>query len=124
VAPILQPAAPEMNRAHDPRASEGFESPTGSRPVSRPASEESAALTVITELVNEPILTPLPPALPPSGVRVELAPAPAPAIHVTIGRIEVRAVEKAPAGPSRYEPRGPRTSLEDYLRQRRGGTHE
>lgn len=42
-----------------------------------------------------------------------------PTIRVTIGRIEVRAVTR-PKQPARNHPEKTRTSLEDYLRQRRG----
>ncbi len=49
-------------------------------------------------------------------------PPPAPTIHVTIGRIEVRATP-APSSalPSRPKP-APTMSLDDYLRQRNGGS--
>jgi hypothetical protein len=45
-----------------------------------------------------------------------------PAIHITIGRVEVRAV--APAAAAVAAPRAagrPRLSLEDYLKERSGG---
>jgi hypothetical protein len=41
-------------------------------------------------------------------------------IHVTIGRLEVRAVQSAPARPKPVPPR-PRISLEEYLRSRNRG---
>jgi hypothetical protein len=48
------------------------------------------------------------------------APPPAPTIHVTIGRVEVRAT--APAVPaSKPRPAPQTTSLDDYLRQRSSG---
>jgi hypothetical protein len=43
------------------------------------------------------------------------------AIHVTIGRIEVRAVMQQVATPKTESPAAPRLSLEDYLKQRNGG---
>lgn len=44
----------------------------------------------------------------------------APAIHVTIGRVEVRAIQRPePARPARREPEEKRFSLGDYLRQQR-----
>jgi hypothetical protein len=47
-------------------------------------------------------------------------PQPESVVHVTIGRLEVRAAP-APAAPPRHSS-GPRpTSLDDYLRQRSGG---
>jgi len=47
---------------------------------------------------------------------------PTPTIHVTIGRIDVRAITP-PAPPTRPKPTrsGPTLSLEDYTRQNRGG---
>lgn len=46
-----------------------------------------------------------------------------PAIHVTIGRVEVRAVTSAPTPPKRApaSPATLRISLEEYLQQRNGG---
>lgn len=45
-----------------------------------------------------------------------------PAIHVTIGRVEVRAVPAPPPAPTRSAaPAAPRLTLEDYLRERNGG---
>lgn len=45
----------------------------------------------------------------------------APAIHISIGRVEVRAIHRAaPAPPSPKIPPSPRRSLEEYLRPGRG----
>ncbi|MCX6842244.1 MAG: hypothetical protein NTX53_08190 [candidate division WOR-3 bacterium] len=44
-------------------------------------------------------------------------PAPEPTVHVTIGRIEVRAIQPEPARPGPSRQRSPRLSLADYLRQ-------
>jgi len=58
-------------------------------------------------------------SVPSKPVPVELpaaAPA-APVVHVTIGRVEVRAAAPAPA-PREPRPREPRLNLEDYLRRR------
>jgi hypothetical protein len=43
-----------------------------------------------------------------------------PVVQVTIGRVEVRAVPP-PVPAASPEPVGPRVSLEEYLRERRGG---
>jgi len=51
----------------------------------------------------------------------DLAPAPAPTVHVTIGRIEVRAVTSPAPAPSRPASKPAVTSLEEYLRERSGG---
>ncbi len=45
------------------------------------------------------------------------APAPEPVVHVTIGRVEVRAVQ-APASKPTARPREPRMGLDDYLARR------
>ena len=45
-----------------------------------------------------------------------------PAVRVTIGRIEVRAVVPPPQAPPRPAPRGPAPlALDEYLEQRRSG---
>jgi len=60
-----------------------------------------------------------PGALQPNGI-VATPPAP---VHVTIGRIEVRAnPPAADRTPVRRPPAGPRMSLDDYLNGRRGGS--
>ena len=51
----------------------------------------------------------------------EAAPAP-PTIHVTIGRIEVRATPAATPPPRDARRAGPKLNLEDYLRTRGGGS--
>jgi hypothetical protein len=45
-----------------------------------------------------------------------------PAIHVTIGRVEVHAVMSPSAPPKAPSRVAPRPSLEEYLKQRNGGT--
>jgi hypothetical protein len=45
----------------------------------------------------------------------------APAIHVTIGRVEVRAIQSAAPLPKPAKPKPPKLSLEDYLQKRDGG---
>ncbi len=54
------------------------------------------------------------------GRRAAPAPPPAPTVRVSIGRIEVRAIQPAPPPGAPPAPRrsGPRLSLEDYLRGR------
>jgi hypothetical protein len=44
-----------------------------------------------------------------------------PIIRVTIGRVEVRAVQSPAPGPKQAKPRPPKLSLEDYLRKRERG---
>ena len=43
-----------------------------------------------------------------------------PTVRVTIGRVDVRAVQ-SPSAPTRRQPDGPRLTLEDYAQQRRDG---
>src|ERR1039458_263580 len=45
----------------------------------------------------------------------------APAIHVTIGRVEVRAIQSAAPKPKPAKPAPPKLSLDDYLQKRDGG---
>jgi hypothetical protein len=45
-----------------------------------------------------------------------------PIIRVTIGRVEVRAVQSHAPGPKQAKPRFPKLSLEDYLRKRARGS--
>jgi hypothetical protein len=58
---------------------------------------------------------------PPAAVGQQPA-APVPTIHVTIGRVEVRAVPAQPVPSARQpKPTGPRLSLDEYLKLRTGG---
>jgi hypothetical protein len=45
-----------------------------------------------------------------------------PIIRVTIGRVEVRAIQSSAPGPKQAKPRRPKLSLEDHLRKRAGGS--
>jgi hypothetical protein len=45
-----------------------------------------------------------------------------PIIRVTIGRVEVRAIQSPAPRPKQAKPRPPKLSLEDYLRKRAGGS--
>ena len=67
-------------------------------------------------------LKPAAPPPPPSAPGLPRAPQPT-VIRVTIGRIEVRAVTLPPVAPPapRPAPRAPSLSLDDYLKERRGG---
>jgi hypothetical protein len=44
-----------------------------------------------------------------------------PTIHVTIGRIDIRAVQQAPVSQRRAAPSNPTMSLDDYLNRRNEG---
>jgi hypothetical protein len=62
----------------------------------------------------------LPAPAPPAAPREEQQP-PRPAINVTIGRVEVRAVFAPPPQPAPRPQPAPAMSLEEYLKQRDGG---
>ncbi|HEV2777780.1 MAG TPA: hypothetical protein VGX25_00110, partial [Actinophytocola sp.] len=64
---------------------------------------------------------PVRPAAPRIPVVPRRAPVAEPTVHISIGRVEVRATAE-PGAPSRAPASGrPRLSLDDYLRGRAGG---
>ncbi len=65
--------------------------------------------------------SPLRRAVSPSNSTSVLKQPAAPIIHVTIGRVEVRATPPATERAKKAHPAGPRLSLEDYLRSRSKG---
>lgn len=76
----------------------------------------------ITPDGSRPVVAPPPPTRPMMPEqRVAVQESPAPAIHVTIGRIEVRATPPTPAKVEKRQPQTPAVSLDEYLRQRNGG---
>ena len=77
--------------------------------------ESSAPIRAILA-PERPPNSPLAPHLQPSEAKSA-----EPVIHVTIGRVEVRAVPAAPA-PKRAAPSAPSLSLGEYLRRRDGGS--
>jgi hypothetical protein len=58
----------------------------------------------------------------PSPLAAAVRASESPTIHVTIGRIELRAEGSAPASPASAAKPSPVMSLDAYLRARRGGT--
>jgi hypothetical protein len=56
-----------------------------------------------------------------SRTAVQKAPQPSPTIHVTIGRVEVRAATPVTSAPCKPAAQSPVMSLEDYMRQRADG---
>jgi hypothetical protein len=123
--------------ASPPPATMAAASPTGSSPTVDPppapasrrppveADSSSRVVSTPSPRSRRPVLEPVPdrrpapPAAPAAAVERERpAPREQPTIHVSIGRVDVRAVV-APAVPSaRPAPAVPRLSLEDYLRGR------
>jgi hypothetical protein len=76
--------------------------PPAARPAIQPATRRAAAAK-------------------PRPAPAEPMEAAAPTIHVTIGRVEVRAVPAAALAPGAVRPFAPKLNLEDYLRSRGGG---
>lgn len=84
------------------------------RPKEQTAIKPVAEKKAITRKDSTPILR----ALSRAESRQPTKQAPMPAIHVTIGRVEVRATQPAASKPRVAQPVGPKLSLEDYLRSR------
>ncbi len=86
-------------------------------------AERHPALTrpILTRLASQEDRAPEP-AIP-QAQPIQAGNGAAPQIHVTIGRIEVRAANPPPAAPRKAAARqGPAVSLEDYLKRRQGGS--
>lgn len=82
----------------------------------------------VTDPVREHPVRPLHTAARPAGPapaapwpQSRQGPAAEPTVHITIGRVEVRATRETPAPARRRPERQPATSLDDYLRTRSGG---
>jgi len=131
-APLARPSAPAPAVTPPVRRRAGVPRP-GSETIPRAGSEAVAPAPIeapaLVEAPRPTVVTPLPrPTLSsargltrrPAAPVMTSAP-PAPAIQVTIGRIEVRAVQSPSAPARRQGPAGPRLSLEEYLKSRAGG---
>lgn len=96
------------------RAAAGRSALAPPRPLPTPLPEPSALQAILQPRLPQPSLAP-PPRPSPLEQSVE------PVVHVTIGRVEIRAVS-LPLAPRRSAPSGtPRLSLGDYLDRRSGG---
>lgn len=86
----------------------------------QPASKEQTLIKpAIRERPARPRQVSRPAVQPASLPRPDELSRPAPpVIHVTIGRVEVRATSQAPIKVQPAQPAGPKMSLEDYLRSR------
>lgn len=85
------------------------------------AEQRRAASAEPRQAVLVPRLPPAQPlARPPQPIASAETKAAEPTVHVTIGRVEIRAVA-APAAPKRPAPPKPTLSLADYLDRREGG---
>jgi hypothetical protein len=80
------------------------------------ASQEKSQIVVQPEIIS-----PLKPAATPAVSLLQPSPKEPPAIHVTIGRVEVRAMMPAAQVKPPPERSAPKMSLDDYLRSRNGG---
>lgn len=127
VAPTRSPSvAVDTSRAHEDRpqapelAAPRRTAPVAIRPVIREATQPPRP-TSSRRGTGTPSAEREAPAERAAGPNVE-PPAP-PTVHVHIGRVEVRA-GMPPATPSRSadRPTAPRTTLEDYLSGRKGGS--
>jgi hypothetical protein len=118
-APASQPLDPERARLRDRQdtfssAVEPALSVSQSLPSLEPARRRREDSTPATPLSVRPRAAPSEPAPPRHA-----GPAPpGPAIHVTIGRIEVRATTPASAPRAKERPAPPVMTLDEYLRER------
>jgi hypothetical protein len=121
----------ESAQSRPPTKGEEYSPPASPPPQNaEPMSAVSRAVRVHSTVI--PARTMLPSAVLPSVSRgrsradtprlVQANSAPAPVIHVAIGRVEVRAITP-PAAPAAQRPErlAPNLSLDDYLRARNGG---
>lgn len=111
----LRPAPnPPVTMIHQAAPEAGREAPGEASRRVPPAS--GAALGAAA-----PVITRIAPPRPTEPQAAAAAAPPAP-IEITIGRIEIRASQAAPAPPRPRQARGPALGLDAYLRQRGGGT--
>jgi hypothetical protein len=117
--PAVPPPQPELRaqRSEAPRESERQRAVT-IEPYVRPRQESPATGPPASEIV--PAVSPL--AAPPTS-RTPAEQLPIPRVQVSIGRVEVRAVfAPAPVAPLLRPRPGPAMSLDEYLKQRDGGS--
>jgi hypothetical protein len=113
---LREPTEPQRNaRLH--RSSSV--SPPETADLIAPSQSPSPPKEKTRVVVRPEIATRLKTTAPPVSARPS-SPIKPPTIHVTIGRVEVRAVMPPVAAPKPSSPSGPKPSLEDYLKQRNG----
>jgi hypothetical protein len=116
--PALEPESQPAERT--PAATgdtNGIERPRAAARAALPDQRETPTLPSPTAFTPKVSIRPAPPEI------ARPAAAESPTIHVTIGRVEIRAAT-APPVPRRASPRPPAMSLEQYLKQRRGASRE
>jgi hypothetical protein len=94
-------------------------SPKESRLLPRATTTASQGKSQI--VVQPDLISPLKPPATPAVSLLQPSPKEPPAIHVTIGRVEVRAMMPAAQVKPPPERSAPKMSLDDYLRSRNGG---
>lgn len=112
-AAAADPAAgPTIDPTADPATDPTTDPVTG--PVTEPVREHPVRPLHTAQRPPEPA-----PAAP--WPQRRQGPAAGPTVHITIGRVEVRAPRETPAPAPRRPERQPATSLDEYLRTRSGG---
>jgi hypothetical protein len=119
--PAPSPPPTERTRPVEPRPSGPIERPaielpgdaaTAKRPATDPPAEAASSI------FSPPPLSPRLPREQPSQSEHRAEPPPEPTIHVTIGRVEVRATSEAEPRARRKEEASPVMTLDEYLRKR------
>ncbi len=124
--PVQKPSTIETRVAKSPTlvaSREIAKPPQQSKSVpASPAREQNPISPASARATAQPVIRPkVTPRAP--QVIVQREPSPAPTIQVTIGRIEVRAASGASSSSSAApRPAGPKLNLEDYLKNRAGGS--
>jgi hypothetical protein len=124
--------APPKRRRHEPEPEPERRAEQAPAPEEAPRPRERVVVVerVRSVAASAAVESPVPPSAPPrifpellaDRPPVHTEPEPEPDVHVTIGRIEVRAVPAAPSAPVVGERRPPVMTLEEYLRRRSEGT--
>jgi hypothetical protein len=111
--------APDMSTGKNDRGRSGSREIVGAgRRATEAAGDSPHTVTPVRSSLEPTVIQKVGPARPPvTGPGREVPPT----IEVTIGRIDVRAVVPSapPASPARRVARGPRLTLDDYLKQHR-----
>lgn len=112
------PRQPEMRSRQEPLLKPAMPAPSAVRPNPQEtkAPERRQQQPVFPGPARQPVAVRRPLSVP----RAPEQPAPEPTIHVTIGRVEIRAAS-TPASVPPVKPAGPKLKLDEYLRARNGG---
>jgi hypothetical protein len=117
-SPSSRPIVVPATRIDEPRETRTHERATQESDATEPLSRSAKPTT--PPVLLPPSRSTFPPArLQPGAARG--LPLPEPTIHVTIGRIEIRATPSSARPLQTARPAGPKLSLEEYLQSRGGG---